>query len=174
MRAVPDDEFKLRFPVAKDRTLRRIAIAQMIIVIMALSSVAIFCISPFFAQGVSEYRNSTTGRSEVKNIWDVAIIISAILFVLSFPAAWIVAIIETRVQVRRYGWRAVKDPIEAQRVAMREALYDVATGSTRPDVEPEHNGDRIMVVPVRRLRPVGARLELTAERQRVQEPRQGS
>lgn len=173
MRPAPDDEFKLRFPVAKDRTLRRIAIAQLSIYVMALSAVAIFCISPFFAQGVSEYRNSTTGP-EVKNIWDVAIIISAILFVLSFPAAWIVAIIEARVQVRRYGWRAVKDPIEAQRVAMREALYDVATGSTRPDVELEHNGDRIMVVPVRRLRPVGARLELTAEREKAQTPHSGS
>ena len=99
---------------------------------------------------------------------------AAIVFVLSFPAAWIVAIIEARVQVRRYGWRAVKDPIEAQRVAMREALYDVATGSTRAEVEPERDGDRIMIVPVRRLRPVGARLELTAERQRAQEPHQGS
>lgn len=78
------------------------------------------------------------------------------------------AIIEARVQVRRYGWRAVKDPIEAQRVAMREALYDVATGSTRPNVELDRDGDRIMVVPVRRLRPVGARLELTAERDRAQ------
>ena len=29
MRPAPDDEFKLRFPVAKDRTLRRIAIAQL-------------------------------------------------------------------------------------------------------------------------------------------------
>lgn len=169
MRPAPDDEFKLRFPVAKDRTLRRIAIAQLSIYVMALSAVAIFCISPFFAQGVSEYRNSTTGP-EVKNIWDVAIIISAILFVLSFPAAWIVAIIEARVQVRRYGWRAVKDPIEAQRVAMREALYDVATGSTQ--ASPDTDGDRLMVVPVRRLRPVGARLELTAERDKARAARE--
>ena len=93
---------------------------------------------------------------------------AVIVFALSFPAAWIVAIIEARVQVRRYVWRAVSDPIEAQRVAMREALYDVATGSTRADVEPERNGDRIMMVRVRRLRPVGARLELTAERDRAQ------
>ena len=107
--------------------------------------------------------------------WTVAVgMIAAFVFALSFPAAWIVAIIEARVQVRRYGWRAVSDPIEAQRVAMREALYDVATGSTRPDVELEHNGDRIMVVPVRRLRPVGARLELTAEREKAQTPHSGS
>ncbi len=31
MRAAPDDEFKLRFPVAKDRTLRRIAILRIVL-----------------------------------------------------------------------------------------------------------------------------------------------
>ena len=163
MRAAPDDEFKLRFPVAKDRTLRRIAIAQLFIYVMALSSVAIFITSSATGYYISG------GRRDVSNSTTAAICgISGIVFALSFPAAWIVAIIEARVQVRRYGWRAVKDPIEAQRVAMREALYDVATGSTRPDVELDRDGDRIMVVPIRRLRPVGARLELTAERDRAQ------
>jgi len=169
----PNDEFKLRFPVAKDHTLRRIAVAQLSIYLIALLSFAIFFLSAFFAQGVSEFKHSTID-AQVKNTWDVAAIISAILFVLSFPASWIVAIIQARVQMRRYGWRAVRDPIEAQRVAMREALYDVAAGSTRAGVEPEYDGARIMVVPVRRLRPVGARLELIAERQRAQEPRQNS
>ena len=36
---------------------------------------------------------------------------------------------------------------------MREALYDVATGSAQ--AMPDHDGDRIIVVPTRRLRPVG-------------------
>ena len=163
MRPAPDDAFKLRFPVAKDRTLRRIAIAQMIIALIALSSVVIFFISSAVGYYISDGR-----RDAPDNMATVVCVIAGIAFALSFPASWIVAIIEARVQVRRYGWRAVKDPIEAQRVAMREALYDVATGSTHPDVELEHNGDRIMVVPVRRLRPVGARLELTAERGRAQ------
>ena len=163
MRPAPDDAFKLRFPVAKDRTLRRIAIAQMIIALIALSSVVIFFISSAVGYYISDGR-----RDAPDNMATVVCVIAGIAFALSFPASWIVAIIEARVQVRRYGWRAVKDPIEAQRVAMREALYDVATGSTRADVEPERNGDRIMMVPVRRLRPVGARLELTAERDRAQ------
>ena len=163
MRPAPDDAFKLRFPVAKDRTLRRIAIAQMIIALIALSSVVIFFISSAVGYYISDGR-----RDAPDNMATVVCVIAGIAFALSFPASWIVAIIEARVQVRRYGWRAVKDPIEAQRVAMREALYDVATGSTRPDVELERDGDRIMVVPVRRLRPVGARLELIAERGRAQ------
>ena len=167
MRMAPDDKFKLRFPVAKDRTLRRIAIAQMIIVFGTFSSVIVFLFSSAVGYYISDGRPAAPDN--------VAILVCAmavIVFALSFPAAWIVAIIEARVQVRRYGWRAVKDPIEAQRVAMREALYDVATGNTHPDVELDRsNGDRIMVVPVRRLRPVGARLELTAEREKAQAPR---
>jgi len=163
MRPADDDEFKLRFPVAKDRTLCRIAIAQLSIYLAAISSVAIFLLCGFVGYYISG------GDRNAPSNWTVAVgMIAAIVFALSFPAAWIVAIIEARVQVRRYGWRAVKDPIEAQRVAMREALYDVATGSTRPDVELDRDGDRLMIVPVRRLRPVGARLELTAERARAQ------
>ena len=42
MRPAPDDEFKLRFPVAKDRTLRRIAIVQLIIYVRLSSSVHYF------------------------------------------------------------------------------------------------------------------------------------
>ena len=163
MRMAPDDELKLRFPVAKDRTLRRIAVTQLSIYVVAVLSVAVFTTCGFVGYYIS------SGDVNAPSNWTVAVAaIAAIFFALSFPAAWIVAIIEARVQVRRYGWRAVSDPIEAQRVAMREALYDVATGSTRADVEPERNGDRIMMVPVRRLRPVGARLELTAERDRAQ------
>ena len=80
------------------------------------------------------------------------------------------SIIEGIVFTRRYGWRAVSDPIEAQRIAMREALYDVATGSAQ--AMPDHDDDRLIVVPTRRLRPFGARLELTAERDKAQAPRE--
>ena len=170
MRAVPDDEFKLRFPVAKDRTLRRIAIIQVTIGVMLIVAL----ITLLVASSVGLYLNDGNVKADINNAADIIAVVSVFVLIAMFPASWIVAIIEARVQVRRYGWRAVKDPIEAQRVAMREALYDVATGSTRPDVELEHNGDRIMVVPVRRLRPVGARLELTAEREKAQVPQQGS
>ena len=170
MRAVPDDEFKLRFPVAKDRTLRRIAIIQVTIGVMLIVAL----ITLLVASSVGLYLNDGNVKADINNAADIIAVVSVFVLIAMFPASWIVAIIEARVQVRRYGWRAVKDPIEAQRVAMREALYDVATGSTRPDVELEHNGDRIMVVPVRRLRPVGARLELTAEREKAQATRQGS
>ena len=167
MRAVPDDEFKLRFPVAKDRTLRRIAIIQVTIGVMLIVAL----ITLLVASSVGLYLNDGNVKADINNAADIIAVVSVFVLIAMFPASWIVAIIEARVQVRRYGWRAVKDPIEAQRVAMREALYDVATGSTRPDVELEHNGDRIMVVPVRRLRPVGARLELLAEREKAPTPR---
>ena len=161
MRPAPDDEFKLRFLVAKDRTLRRIAIAQLTIYLAAISLVAMFIISAFIGYYISG------GDRNAPFNWTVAVgMIAAFVFALSFPAAWIVAIMEVRVQVRRYGWRAVSDPIEAQRIAMREALYDVATGSAQ--AMPHHDGDRIIVVPTRRLRPVGTRLELTAERDKAQ------
>ena len=109
MRPAPDDAFKLRFPVAKDRTLRRIAIAQLSIYVAAISSVAMFIISAYVGDYIAG-----GGRNPLPN-WTVAVgLIAAIIFALSFPAAWIVAIIGARVQVRRYGLRAVSDPIEAE------------------------------------------------------------
>ena len=81
-------------------------------------------------------------------------VISLLMLALTVPALFIIGVIEGTVLTRRYGWRAVSDPIERQRIAMREALYDVATGSTR--AEPEHDGERIIIMPTRRLRPVGA------------------
>ena len=165
MRPALDDEFKLRFPVAKDRTLRRIAIVQLIIYIVCLSSVVAF----WTAAAYSFYITGGDRDSPDENAIVVGAI-AAIFFALSFPASWIVGIIESRVLIRRYGWRAVSDPIEAQRIAMREALYDVATGSTQ--AMPDHDGDRIIVVPTRRLRPVGARLELTAERDKARTARE--
>jgi len=165
MRPAPDDEFKLRFPVAKDRTLRRIAIIQMTIGILFL-----FSLLSFFAScSTSMYIENGVYKHGVYNIADVIMLLSLVVLISTIPAGWIVNVIEGIVFTRRYGWRAVKDPIEAQRIAMREALYDVATGSAQ--AMPDHDDDRLIVVPTRRLRPVGARLELTAERDKAQVPR---
>ena len=168
MRAAPDDEFKLRFPVAKDRTLRRIAIIQ--IVFVWAIPITFFTTGIFFklSRKWDPRWPENYGDPDPASPFFWAALISIVIFVSSIFLLIIMSILKNAVLTRRYGWRAMSDPIEAQRVAMREALYDVATGSTHPDVELEHNGDRIMVVPVRRLRPVGARLELTAERDRAQ------
>ncbi len=173
MRPAADDEFKLRFPVAKDRTLRRIAIAQ-ITTVLAIPVSLVGMSAGFHFSRPYDPRWDSYGNMDVTSPFFWIAVFSMIILSLSIPTMFIISIIEGTVFTRRYGWRVVKDPIEAQRVAMREALYDVATGSTHPDVELEHNGDRIMVVPVRRLRPVGARLELTAEREKAQATRQGS
>ena len=109
MRAAPDDEFKLRFPVAKDRTLRRIAIVQLSIYLAALSSVVVFLVNSAVGFYISD-----GGRDDFPDMAAAVSGLAGIVFALSFPAAWIVAIIEARVQVRRYGWRAVSDPIEAE------------------------------------------------------------
>ena len=170
MRMVPDDEFKLRFPVAKDRTIRRISTIQMAIGLVLLLSL----LTIFVSCNASMYIEDGVYKDDVFNAADFIMIGSLGILILTLPASWIVNLIESVVFTRRYGWRAMKDPIEAQRVAMREALYDVATGSARAEVEPERGGDRIMVVPVRRLRPAGARLELTADREKAQAPQQGS
>ena len=161
MPMVPDDEFKLRLPVAKDLALRRIAIAQLIIYMVSLSSVALFLSAAIYNACITGADRNHSDENAI-----IASVIAAFFFALSFPASWIVSIIEARVLIRRYGWRAVSDPIEAQRIAMREALYDVATGSAQ--VMPDQDEDRIIVVPARRLRPIGARLELTAERDKAQ------
>ena len=174
MRAAPDDEFKLRFPVAKDRTLRRIAILR---IVLTLSLPIFFIMAGVSAQWSRHHDPrwpDIYGEINPLSIYYLISLLLFLAFLVSIVLLIVINIRESSILVRRYGWRAMSDPIEAQRVAMREALYDVATGSTRPDVELEHNGDRIMVVPVRRLRPVGARLELTAEREKAQTPHSGS
>ena len=105
MRMAPDDELKLRFPVAKDRTLRRIAVTQLSIYVVAVLSVAVFTTCGFVGYYIS------SGDVNAPSNWTVAVAaIAAIFFALSFPAAWIVAIIEARVQ----GRRAISDPIKAE------------------------------------------------------------
>ena len=173
MRMAPDDEFKLRFPVAQDRTLRRIAIAQLVVVLAIPVSLVGMSVGFQFSRPYDPRWDSYGNMDGTSPFFWIGVF-SLIILGLAIPIMFIMSIIEGTVLTRRYGWRAMKDPIEAQRVAMREALYDVATGSTRADVELDRDGDRIMMVPVRRLRPVGARLELTAEREKAQVPQQGS
>ena len=160
MRPAPDDEFRLRFPVAKDRTLRRIAIVQMTIGMTFLFSL----LTLFVSCSTSMYIENGVRKYGVFNVADAIMLLSLAILILTLPAGWIVSIIEGVIFTRRYGWRAIKDPIEAQRIAMREALYDVAMGSAQ--AMPDHDDDRLIVVPTRRLRPVQARLELTAEREK--------
>ena len=143
MRPTPDDEFKLRFPVAKDRTLRRIAVVQLSIYVSTISSVVVIILSSFFIDGLKE--NSGGTLRGINNAADAIAILAILIFIAAFPASWVVAI------------------IEAQRIAMREALYDVATGSAQ--AMPDHDDDRLIIVPTRRLRPIRARLELTAKRE---------
>ena len=162
MRPAPDDEFRLRFPVAKDRTLRRIAIIQMTIGIVFLFSL----LTLFASCSTSVYIESGVYKHGVYNVADIVMLLSLAILILTLPASWITNIIEGIIFTRRYGWRAVKDPIEAQRIAMREALYDVATGNAQ--AMPTQEDDRLIVVPARRLRPVQAQLELIAERDRAQ------
>ena len=166
MRPALDDEFKLRFPVAKDRTLRRIAIVR-------ISLVAFLPVS-FFAGGFSfqmsrahdprwpDHYGEMDGNSPF--FWIGALF--AVLLLLAILALIVTNVIAGIVQTRRYGWRAMSDPIEAQRIAMREAMYDVATGSAQ--AMPDQDEDRLSVVPARRLRPISARRELTAERDKAQ------
>lgn len=157
----PDDEFKLRFPVARDQTLRRIAIIQMTIGIVFILSLLSF----FTSCSASMYiNNGNVGR--IINYADVVMMLSIVVLIFALPAICLVGLINGIVHTHRYGWRAVQDPIEAQRIAVREALYDVATGSAQ--AMPEHDNDRLIVEPARQLRPVRARLELTAERDKAQ------
>ena len=107
MRAAPDEEFKLRFPVAKDRTLRRIAIAQLTIYLAAILAVPVMLVNSFFIEGLEE--NPGGAHLSISNAADAIALIAAFIFVAAFPASWIVAIIQARVQ----GRRAVSEPIEA-------------------------------------------------------------
>ena len=165
MRPAPDDEFRLRFPVAKDRTLRRISVIQTVIIVTLFVSLFIVLV----LGNVDLYLNGGDRKADVNSLIGNIGLTFCFIFILMFPAAWIMSIVESIVLTRRYGWRAVSDPIEAHRIAMREALYDVATGSAQ--AMPEHDDDRLIIVPARRLRPVGARLELAAERDKGQATR---
>ena len=170
MRPAHDDEFKLRFPVVKDRTLRRIAILR---IVLTLSLPIFFIMAGVSAQWSRHHDPrwpDIYGEINPLSIYYLISLLLFLAFLVSIVLLIVINIRESSILVRRYGWRAMSDPIEAQRVAMREALYDVATGSTQ--ASPDTDGDRLMVVPVRRLRPVGARLELTAERDKARAARE--
>ena len=169
MRPAPDDEFKLRFPVAKDRMLRRISVVRIIVVIsipvsFVIAGIAFHLSRPHDPRWVNNY-----GEMDLTSPFYSVGLLAALILFMAILSLIVTNIIESTVLTRRYGWRAMSNPIEAQRIAMREALYDVATGSAQ--AMPDHDDDRLIVVPTRRLRPVGARLELTAERDKAQGPR---
>ena len=174
MRPAPDDEFKLRFSVAKDRMLLRISVIRIIIVISIPVSFVIAGIAFHLSRPHDPRWPDNYGEMDLTSPFYSVGLLAALILFLAILSLIVTNIIESTVLTRRYGWRAMSDPIEAQRIAMREALYDVTTGSTRADVEPEREGqgNRIMIVPVRRLRPIGARLELTAEREKERASRE--
>jgi uncharacterized membrane protein YhaH (DUF805 family) len=171
MRRPPDEPFKLSFPVAEDRTLRRISIIQ---VILTISIPVLFVgagLSFQASRGHDPRWPAHYGEMNLTSPFYAIGLVAALLLFVAVAALIILGIIEGTVLTRRYGWRAVSDPIERQRIATREAQYDVATGSTQ--AKPDNDGDRIIIMPTRRLRPVSARLDLIAERQPPQEERQG-
>lgn len=159
-----DDEFKLRFPAAKDRTLRRISIIRIILVVFIPVSFVIAGIAFHRSRPHDPRWPDNYGEMDLTSPFYSVGLLAALILFLAILSLIVTNIIESTVLTRRYGWRAMSDPIEAQRIAMREALYDVATGSAQ--AMPDDDDDRIIVVPARRLRPIRARLELTAEREK--------
>ena len=158
------DEFKLRFQAGKDSTLRRISIAK---IIFSISIPVLFIMAGTVGHWSRQHDlrwPNIYGEFDSSSPYYIIGLLLLLVFLLSIISLIISNIIESKVFIRRYGWRAVSDPIEAQRIAMREALYDVAMGSAQ--AMPDHDDDRLIVVPTRRLRPVQARLELTAEREK--------
>jgi hypothetical protein len=114
-----DDEFQLRFPVARDRTLRRIGLTRMTLGISLMACLIIALV-------VSSNTSMSTGLNSVYDFVIVAMVACLAAIVVVFI---IVEVYVGLVFTRRYGWRAVSDPIEAHRVASREALHDVAIGN---------------------------------------------
>jgi hypothetical protein len=132
MRPAPDDEFKLRFPVAKDRTLRRIGIIQLILVILIPVSFLLLGIAGNLSRRHDPRWPDIYGDVDINSPFYIAGFIPAVVLFLSILALIFTSIIKSIVFTRRYGWRAVSDPIEAQRIAMREALYMLLWAAHRP------------------------------------------
>ena len=147
-----NDAFKLHFPVPKDRTMRRLAISQLILLVVAPAS----CVTggilvkmgriepPPFSKEV--HYMSPYGEIALPFIL-VGILSTVVLFL-------VIPVIRSSVMTRRYGWRAMQDPIEAHRVAVREGMADVLIAKDRigPNLEQQS------LPPIgRRLRPIIAR-----------------
>lgn len=164
MPMIQDDDFKLRFPVAADKKLRRIELLKIVLAIFIPASFLMAGTVSHWSRQPDSMHPNKYGEFDHSSPYFIVGMLLLLVFFLSIISLFIINIIESKIFIRRYGWRAMSDPIEAQRIAMREALYDVATGSTQ--ASPDTDGDRLILVPTRRLRPVGARLELTAEREK--------
>ena len=131
MPMIQDDDFTLRFPVVEDRQLRRIELLKIILVIFIPTSFLMAgTVSHWSRQRDSMWPNKY-GEFDHSSPYFIIGMLFLMVFFLSIISLIVVSIIESKIFVRRYGWRAMSDPIEAQRIAMREALYDVATGSTQ-------------------------------------------
>lgn len=163
---VPDDEFKLRFQVAKDRTLRCIGIVQVILVILIPVSFLLLGVAGDLSRRHDARWPEVYGDIDINSQFYIAGFIPAAVLFFSIPSLIITSIIKAIIFTCRYGWRAVSDPIEAQRIAIREALYDVTTDNAQ--AMPNPDDDRLIIVPIRRLRPVQMHLELPAEHEKGQ------
>lgn len=130
-----DDAFRLHFPVPKDRTMRRLAISQLILLVVAPVS----CVGSYIVDRMDTAKPLSLGakdRLDLTNPYDVTSTLLALITLLSlFLLFIIIPITYSSIMTRRYGWRAMQDPIEAQRVAVREGLADVLTAKSQPEAE---------------------------------------
>ena len=149
-----DDAFKLRFPVSKDRTMRRLAISQLILlVVLPISCTANAILldmskiepTPF---GMKERYDYSSPYAQTSILFLVITILSIVLLFIVVPITY------ASIMTRRYGWRAMQDPIEAQRAAVREGMADVLTADNRADLDSQPAN---RAVANRRLRSVIAR-----------------
>ncbi len=124
-----DDAFKLHFPVPRDRTMRRLAISQLILLIVAPVS----CVALNIADTMNGNKLTAYGSKEhfdPTDPYDLASAIFLLIMVLSLIALFVVIpLARSSIMTRRYGWRAIQDPIEAHRVAVREGMADVLTAN---------------------------------------------
>lgn len=153
----PDEPFQLSFQVAQDRTLRRLGLVRLGFGITFVVSLVVLSVLYSFSNENPNGLPSTLSPKE-----QIFFFFTMAMLVATIPGFWLTNVYESIIMTRRYGWRAVSDPIEAQRVATREALYDVATGSTR--AVPQDDGEHLTVIPTKRLRPAAVRLQVIGRR----------
>ena len=149
----PDhDEFKLHFPVPRDRTMRRIALIQLFVIMTALAS----CVGNAVLRNMSTIGEPGSKHAFVdySDLYAKISLIFGTLAILSIIGIFVMIFVHSLVMTRRYGWRAMQDPIEARRVAVREGLADVLTAvNTRPPEDSQQIDHR----PIRRLRRITTR-----------------
>ena len=128
-----DDAFKLHFPVPKDRTMRRLAISQLILLVVAPAS----CVANAVLRDMSTIKSTQFGlhaHVDYSNPYAQVSLLFGTVAIISLIGLFIVTpIIYSSIMTRRYGWRAMQDPIEAHRVAVREGMADVLTADNRSD-----------------------------------------